>query len=251
MQAYRAGFARIYNRQWSGFASQAAPLIREFYASTPVGRANKRVLDLCCGTGQLVVYFLDRGYTVVGLDLSAHMLRYAQENAHDYVESGQARFIQGDATHFTLDERCGLVVSTFDALNHLENEEALRACFRCVYAVNDGYFIFDLNTRAGLQRWNNIHVDESSDEVVIISRGIYDEQSEKAWTRISGFVQTDGRLYERFEETAFNTAFDLARVREALLETGWSHVYFARLQALAIPIPNPEEEGRVFIVACK
>lgn len=251
MQAYGPGFARIYNLRWTSFANQAAPLIHEFYATTPIGRANKRVLDLCCGTGQLAVYFLDRGYTVVGLDLSDHMLRYAQENAYHYVESGQVRFIQGDASHFTLDERCGLVVSTFDALNHLENEEALRACFQCVYTVNDGYFIFDLNTRAGLQRWNNIHVDESSDEAVIISRGLYDEQNERAWTRISGFVRTAGGLYQRFEETAFNTVFDLERVRNALLEIGWSHVYFARLQALAIPLPDPEQEGRVFIVACK
>ena len=66
---------------------------------------------------------------------------------------------KGDASDFTLGERFGLVVSTFDSLNHLENESALRKCFQCAHAVSNGYFIFDLNTRNGLRRWNNIQVE--------------------------------------------------------------------------------------------
>ncbi len=93
MQAYGKGFARIYNLKWTGFARQVAPLILEYYEATPFAAANKRVLDLCCGTGQLAGYFLERGYRVVGIDLSEHMLRYARENALAYMVSGQAQFI--------------------------------------------------------------------------------------------------------------------------------------------------------------
>ncbi|NIN99288.1 MAG: methyltransferase domain-containing protein, partial [Anaerolineae bacterium] len=92
-------------------------------------------LDVCCGTGQLAIYFLERGYKVVGIDLSENMLRYAQESAAQYIGRGQARFLQADAADFTLDERFGLVVSTFDSLNHLPDENALRSCFQSVYAV--------------------------------------------------------------------------------------------------------------------
>lgn len=251
MQAYSKSFAKVYNIRWSGFAKQVAPLILDFYAATPIGQENKTVLDLCCGTGHLAVHFLEKGYRVVGLDLSEHMLHYAQENARQHVESGQAAFIQGDASNFTLDERFGLVVSTYDSLNHLENEQALRRCFQCVYAVSDGYFILDLNTRRGLRRWNTIQVDDSADDALIIIRGIYDGQSDKAWTKISGFLRLPDGLYERFDETAFNTVFEMEKVKGALLDVGWKNAYFARIQDLKTPLDEPENEGRVFIVASK
>ncbi len=251
MQAYSRGFARVYNMRWSGFARQVAPIILDFYATTPIGQKNKSVLDLCCGTGHLAVYFLEKGYQVIGLDLSEEMLSYARENARQYIESGQARFIQGDASDFTLDERFGLVVSTYDALNHLENEQALHRCFQCVYAVSDGYFIFDLNTRRGLRYWNSIQVDDGDEDVLIINRGMYDGQSDKAWRKISGFLRLPNGLYERFDETVFNTVFEMEKVRDALFDVGWKDVHFARIQDLKTPLDEPENEGRVFIVASK
>jgi SAM-dependent methyltransferase len=193
-------------------------------------------LDLCCGTSQLAVYFLERGFRVVGIDLSEPMLRYARENARQFIESGQAVFVQGDASNFSLDERFGLVVSTFDALNHLESEKSLLNCFKCVYAACDGTFIFDLNTRRGLRRWNNINVDDSSEDAVIIKRGIYDEQGDRAWKKITGFVGVGEGLFERFEQTAFNTVFDMERAKAALLEAAWEDVYFARIHDLKTPI---------------
>jgi len=251
MQAYGQDFARIYNVKWSGYAKQVAPLIFDFYASTPTGRTNKSVLDLCCGAGHLAVHFLESGYRVVGLDLSEYILDQAVKNAGKYIESGQAAFIKGDAADFSLNEHFGLVVSTYDSLNHLENEEALISCFRCVHDICDGYFIFDLNTRKGLNNWNNVHVDDGDDDILIITRGEYDGRSDKARTRITGFIGTPNGLYKRFDETVFNTVFDLARVKKALLEVGWKNVYFARVKDLTTPLTDPEDEGRVFIVASK
>lgn len=119
-----------------------------------------------------------------------------------------------------MNERFGLVLSTYDALNHLQNEEMLRNSLQCIYAVCEGFFIFDLNTRKGLKQWNNIHVDESSNDALIIMRGIFDGENIKAWTRIDGFMCTKSGLYERFEETAFNTVFEMERVKTILLEVG-------------------------------
>ena len=107
-------------------------------------------------------YFLERGYQVTGIDLSEGMLDCARANTSMFVQAGQARFLQGDASSYTLDAPVGLVVSSFDALNHLPDLAALRSCFACTHAATlpGGTFIFDLNTRAGLQRWNNINVTD-------------------------------------------------------------------------------------------
>jgi SAM-dependent methyltransferase len=253
MQAYGSAFARVYNEKWSGFARSVAPHILAFYESTAIGQKEKTLLDLCCGTGQLAVHFLERGYRVVGIDLSEHMLHHAQENAAQYVRKGQADFIQADAAAFHPDERFGLIVSTFDALNHLPGEKALRSCFESVYPALScsGTFIFDLNTRAGLTaHWNGISVQDTP-EIMLVNRGIYDGHSDRAWTRISGFVRTQNGLYERFEQTAYNTVYDMEAVETALLEIGWKAVHFARIHELHTPIADPEGENRVFIVACK
>ena len=69
MQAYNASFARIYNLRWASFAQNTAPRLRAFYEMTPVGQDNRSMLDLCCGTGQLALHFLDHGYRVTGRDM--------------------------------------------------------------------------------------------------------------------------------------------------------------------------------------
>jgi SAM-dependent methyltransferase len=252
MQAYGRAFAHVYNKRWTGFAHRVGPLLLEFYANTTGGEAKQSVLDLCCGTGQLALHFLEQCFHVTGIDLSEHMLQYAGENASAYVETGQAQFVQADAADFSLDRQFGLIVSTFDALNHLESEEALLGCFRSVFAVllDGGIFVFDLNTRAGLMRWNNIHIDDG-EEAMIVTRGFFDGQGSRAYTRVSGFIRAANGQYDRFEETVYNTVFDMAWVRDALLQAGWRDVHVARLEALATPIAEPEKEDRVFFVARK
>jgi SAM-dependent methyltransferase len=251
MQGYGSAFARVYNLLWGDFARSVAPRIFEFYARSEIASTQQTLLDLCCGTGQLSLYFLERGYRVTGLDLSEPMLDHARANASMFVQAGQATFVQGDAANFTLDDRFGLVVSTFDALNHLPDLAALRSCFASVYSVTvaGGFFIFDLNTRLGLKRWNGIILQET-DEALVISRGIYDG-GDRAYTRLSGCVRDDDDRYTRFEENVYNTVFDMADVRVALLNTGWRDAYFARISDLAVPIDEPEREGRAFVVATR
>jgi SAM-dependent methyltransferase len=249
-QAYGRVFARAYDSRWTAFAERVAPALLDLYENTTLATNNRRVLDLGCGTGQVARYFLDHGYQVTGIDLSEAMLEIAQVRSRKYVETGQARFLQGDATVFTLDERVGLVVSTYDALNHLENFEALGRSFQSVRRTieDDGLLVFDLNTQKGLRRWNSITVEDAED-AMIVTRGMYDGYGERAWTRVSGFVEAEDGRYERFEETIYNTVYALENVRTLLLEVGFDDVYFARLQDLSEPLSDPEEEGRVFVVA--
>jgi SAM-dependent methyltransferase len=252
MQGYGRIFSKVYNDHWNDFADRIAPLVYDFYVTIQHGESKQPVLDLCCGTGRLSRFFLEQDYRVVGLDLSKYMVAYARENNLEYVVAQKAEFIQGDAADFTLDEKFGLVVSTYDALNHLPDVKALRSCFSCVFKtlLDGGYFIFDLNTHAGLQQWNGIMVRPGED-IYLLSRGMYDEHTVKAWTKITGFVRTDDDLYERFDETVYNTVFEMARVKGWLLETGFQDIYFSTESDLRTPIENPEEQKRAFIVARK
>ncbi|MFQ5980457.1 MAG: class I SAM-dependent DNA methyltransferase [Candidatus Heimdallarchaeota archaeon] len=249
---YGRGFAQVYNKLWVEFVTLVAPRIREYYEERPLSKTNKLILDLCCGTGQLAVHFLENGYQVLGIDLSEEMLSWARKNTAQYLETGSVEFQKGDVTDFTLEPQFGLIVSTFDSFNHLENFADLEKCLLCAYRalVEDGLLIFDLNTRKGLLRWNEIFIQDT-EEAMIVTRGIYDGQSDKAWTRISGFVQTPNGTYERFSETLFNTVFELEKVKKCLLAIGWRDVHFALGPELQTAIETPEKERRVFCIARK
>jgi SAM-dependent methyltransferase len=252
MQAYRKNFARVYNQRWANFAQQTAPRLRAYYETTPLGQYNRTLLDVCCGTGQLAMHFLDNEYRVTGLDLSTDMLEHARANAAPYVVAGMARFVQRNAANFEVEGSFGLAVSTFDALNHLPDLDSLRGCFASVYRalLEGGSFVFDLNTRAGLSRWGSIMIDDSP-EMMIVNRGLVDYAANRAYMHISGFIRVSENLYERFEETAYNTIFDLNDVREALLTSGFRSVRFCRLQDLNTPVTEPENESRIYVVVDK
>jgi len=252
-QAYSAAFARAYELGWTTFTRKMAPRLLELYQSTPHGRGGRAVIDLGCGSGHLALHFLEHGHQVLGVDLSPAMLALARERASEYLRSGQAEFVEADMASFTAERRFGLAVSTYDAINHLPDEAALGRCFAAVRRVlaPDGMLVFDLNTRKGLRRWNSVTV-EDSEEITVINRGFFDEDEGRAYVRISGFIRKANGSYDRFEETAFNTAFDLRRVEELLVGHGFDRIYCATPDDLTRPLESPEkleEQDRILFVA--
>jgi SAM-dependent methyltransferase len=141
-------WAWLYNQtmgpQYS--ANQIRPLENLLLPFVP---SNARLLDLCCGTGQLIQQLVQRGYVVTGLDGSEAMLNYAHQNAP------QADFILADARTFNLPDSFEAVFSTSASLNHIMNLEDLKAVFRSVYAAlqANGLFLFDLNHPAQMTKW--------------------------------------------------------------------------------------------------
>ncbi len=108
-----------------------------------------RILDLCCGTGQLIQPLVAAGYQVTGLDGSEEMLTYARQNAP------QASYLLEDARQFKSETAFDGIFSTSASLNHLMSLTELRQVFERVYAAlrNGGLFVFDLNHPRQLERW--------------------------------------------------------------------------------------------------
>jgi len=71
-------FAWFYNQYWGDEFSRPALALYNtlLYPHLPDG---SRVLDLCCGAGQIARGLADRGYQVTGLDGSDAMPRFARE----------------------------------------------------------------------------------------------------------------------------------------------------------------------------
>ena len=101
------------------------------------------VVDLACGSGITARLLGDAGYDVLGVDLSADMLRLAREHAPT------ARFERASLHDFEL-PRCVAVCAIGEALNYAADRRAGRAAtarlFERIAAalVPGGLFLFDV-----------------------------------------------------------------------------------------------------------
>jgi glycine/sarcosine N-methyltransferase len=104
------------------------------FLSAPFGSLpSKRLLDLGCGTGEHARYFADKGFEVVGVDVSDTMLERAKE---DGVPAG-VQFLYGDLLHVenVVAGKFGGAVCLGNTLAHIMNHEALTQLFTGVRAV--------------------------------------------------------------------------------------------------------------------
>jgi len=60
-----------------------------------IKKPKAKVLDVACGTGNQAISFAKKGFSVVGIDLSSDMLKYAKKKVKP---SYDLKFIYGDAT---------------------------------------------------------------------------------------------------------------------------------------------------------
>ncbi len=178
-----------------------------------------RILDLCCGTGQLARILAERGFRVMGIDGSEEMLRHARSNAPS------AEFMLGDARSLRLLPLYHAAVSTFDSLNHVMEARELREVFRHVHdaLAEDGRFLFDLNMEAGYRaRWRGTYAIVESDNVCVV-RAAYDAERRIGRNDITMFREDAGG-WRRSDVTLLQRCYPEGEVRSALEEAGFTDV---------------------------
>jgi demethylmenaquinone methyltransferase/2-methoxy-6-polyprenyl-1,4-benzoquinol methylase len=91
-------------------------------------RAGQRVLDLCCGTGDVALAFARRGLEVVGLDFSEPMLDVARRRleleSNKFAAGGSVQFLQDDAVNVPFPDESFDVVTISYGLRNLADWEA-------------------------------------------------------------------------------------------------------------------------------
>jgi SAM-dependent methyltransferase len=234
-------FARIYNQHWGDdFTQRTVPILDKLILSRlPAGA---RVLDVCCGTGQLARVLTARGYRVIGLDGSEEMLRFARENAPG------CEFLLGDARDFSLPPVYHGAVSTFDSLNHILSLDELTSAFRCAHAalLDGGLFVFDLNMEEGYKsRWRGSFGIVEDDHACLV-RSSYRPDERIGQMDLTLFFLEDG--WQRSDLTLTQRCYAEAEVRAALAAAGFDPIQAHDAQR---DLELPGGIGRTFFVAHK
>lgn len=181
---------------------------------------NNIVLDLACGTGTLTKKLADKGYEMIGADMSAEMLQKAQE------KNPEVLFLNQPMEDFELYGTVGAIVCSLDSINYLLEDESLYETFRLCnnYLEPEGLLIFDINTE---YKFENILADNiftfDNEKIFYTWENDYSEEEKLCDFYLTFFVK-EGEQYTRFDEVHTERAYSDAEIVKALESNGFSIV---------------------------
>lgn len=217
MDAY-TGFAEVYDLfmddiPYGEWCEYVAGLLAEY------GIQDGLLLDLGCGTGKLTRRLADRGFDMIGIDLSEEMLEIARERS----DPEQILYLMQDMREFELYGTVRAIVSICDSMNYLMGYEELVQVLGLAnnYLDPGGIFLFDMNT---LYKYETLlgeqTIAENREEGSFIWENYYDEEERINQYDLTLFIRQEGGLYRKYEETHYQYAFDLKEVEQAVREAG-------------------------------
>ncbi len=212
-------FAWFYNKYWSAeipyqILSALDSLVFQRLAT------GGRVLDLCCGTGQIAAKLSERGFEVMGIDESSAMLQHARRNAP------AVNFIRSDARRFEQPPIFEVAISTFDSLNHILELSELKEVFRRVHSslVTGGKFVFDMNMEQGFfEHWENCFSILEADGVCVLQGG-YDQLTGLGQYDVTLFRHIEENNWRRSDFTIIERCYSAEEIIKSLNEAGFGNV---------------------------
>lgn len=194
---YYSEYAKNYDLQsWYEYLLNLSPI-----------EINERslVLDLGCGTGDMLIHFMNDGAFVVGVDYSSYMLDAAEDNiiitfddAHRYI------LMKKDISEFYLSAKFDFIYSMGDTVNYLSPQKLEKLFSNVKYMLKKGsVFTFDAINPAHFEK------DHVSKEEVEI-----DETTKISFRRIMS--QNDDGLF-------LDTHFDILDENDEILSSQDHH----------------------------
>ncbi len=172
----------------------------EYLTSLSPLKLNERskILDLGCGTGDMLLNFIDDGMFVVGVDYSGRMLDAAEDNIFLYDEDYYRYIlINRDISDFFLSVKFDFIYSMGDTVNYLSMKKltSLFSNIRCMLK-NGAVFTFDainpLHFIVGKEKCETVDIDE---ETKIIFRRILTQDADGMYLDTHfDITDTDGNI---------------------------------------------------------
>ena len=189
-----SSLAEIYDRINGEAYTPYADMLEDLFKKSDI--PVREVLDLGCGTGGITALLADRGYDMIGLDLSPEMLNVARERNY----GKNTLLLCQDMTEFELYGTVQAIYSSFDCLNYITKNKDLKKVFVLAhnYLESGGLFIFDINTE---YRYKNVYDGNSFvydfDDVYAVWKSAYDEEKRICEFEIDVFSESEDGLYFR------------------------------------------------------
>ena len=200
------------------------------------------VVDLGCGTGTLTGILADRGYDLMGIDLSPEMLMIAQGK-----NAGREKpipYICQDMRALDLYCTAGTFLSLCDSINYLTRTADLIRVFRLVnrFLYPEGLFLFDFHTKHYYRDVLGTRlIGETGEEISYLWDNTWSEKRSLNRCELTLFAREDlanrtggpaagrrggsdgregSRRYVRVEETHLQRGYLLSEMKQYLARSG-------------------------------
>lgn len=239
---------------YSGFAG----LYDEFMEQTPYdewcefiveklknrGITDGLVCDLGCGTGEMTRRLKNKGFDMIGIDLSDAMLNVAKEKETD----DSILYLMQDMREFELYGTVKAIVSVCDCMNYItEPEELIQVFSLCNnYLDPKGILIFDFNTVHKYKKIGDSTIAETRDDSAFVWNNFYDKATKLNQYDVTFFSKKSDGNYERFDETHLQRGYTLSEIKSCIEATGMK--FLEAVDADTHKKPSPFSE-RIFVVA--
>lgn len=206
------------------------------------------ILDLGCGTGTITRLMAQKGYSMIGVDMSSEMLAVASDKAEK--ENLDILYLNQPMEDFELYGSVGAVTCLLDSLNYITEDEDVLQTFRLVHNYLDpgGLFIFDVNTP---YKFKNILAGNTfcgeSDKAFYCWENVYDPDYDICEFTLNFFIK-NSTVYSRHTETHYQRSYSLAQLGKMLKKCGFELV--ATFDDLSFDEPSRTSQ-KVFFVAKK
>ncbi len=225
-------FAYYYDQLgWSEFTDIVYPYVEKF-----IGRMRTKpetFLDLACGTGTLDYRLSEQKIKVLGIDISPEMIEVASAKTS---ENGcPPQFRVGDITDFDLKRKLDMAGSFFDSLNHLQTRSEIKKAMQQAYnhLREDGWFLFDMVTKIGLENWKDYY-NSSGESFYVTQEARFLPSEDKAEVKIEAFVNDDENGTVHIREIFNEIYISLEKTYEYLNSVGFTKI-------IAEPFPPAEK----------
>ena len=207
------------------------------------------LLDLGCGTGSMSVKMAEKGFDVIGVDISIGMLGAAQQKMY---ESGkQILFLNQPMQDIDLYGTVDCAICVLDGINHLNNSDEVRRTFEKVslFMNKGGAFAFDVNT---IYKHKNVLADNAFiydfDDLYCAWQNSYNEDDNSVDITLDFFEEEDG-IYYRSGENFSEQAYELEEISAWLEDAGFEIIGI--YDDLTTNSVKPDSERAVFLAKKK
>jgi len=184
----------------------------------------KKLLDVACGEGTFAVKMAEKGYDLVGIDISTRQIEIAKEKDVDE----EINFRVQDMRELSFQKRFNVVTCWYDSLNYMLDKEDLRQVFKGVYnsLQKGGIFVFDMNTIYVMEEvWHEqtIVKEDSSERFDMIEQN-YDEEKHITSMKLISFLREDDGKWRKIEEVHRERGYSFEELRNIFKDVGFKEL---------------------------
>lgn len=193
----------------------------------------KSILDVGCGTGNHALLLAEKGYSVVGIDLSEVMINQAKRKAER--RGLPVEFFVQDMRKFSLGKKFDAVLCLFGTFGYCSNDGKILAIFNGIkdHLKAGGLFIFDffpVYAYCGRESWRSVSEIRRDDTYAMrIVDGAFNPANNQVNLKIKCNIIKNKHLDDSFQEEHRLRTFTLPEVAHHLREVGFRLLGFFKV----------------------